>query len=75
MKVSLYRKDNRSETLHTLELDALIEKLKTETKQRPVSRFREELRYYTPGRLRRVPRSYRSYYSPPRSGEPGRKFR
>ncbi|MCD7977067.1 MAG: hypothetical protein LUG51_07870 [Tannerellaceae bacterium] len=48
MKVSLYRKDNRSETLHTLELDALIEKLKTETKQRPVSRFREELRYYTP---------------------------
>ena len=48
MKITLYRKDGKTQTQRTLELIAALEAMKTEIKARPVSTLREMLAYASP---------------------------
>lgn len=48
MRVTQVREKNNSSSISTINLDTLAEKIKTETRQRPVSTFREQLKYTLP---------------------------
>ena len=45
MKITLFRKNEDTIALSVMDLDILVNKIKTEIKSRPVSTFREHLRY------------------------------
>lgn len=49
MKITQLREKEKNTALTTLSIDAFIEKLRTETRDLPVSTFREQLRYTLPG--------------------------
>lgn len=49
MKITQIREKESVEALSVLELDSLVEKIKTEIKTRPVSGLREALRFVLPG--------------------------
>ena len=49
MKITQLRKDENTTALSTMNLETLVDKIKTETKSRPVSAFREKLRFLLPG--------------------------
>ena len=48
MKITQFRKNGDTTALSVLDLEKLVNKVKTEIKSRPVSTFREELRYMLP---------------------------
>lgn len=48
MKVTQLKEKNNTIALSTINLDRLVEKIKTETQLRPISNFREQLRYALP---------------------------
>lgn len=48
MKITQTRESDDKETLSVIDIDLLIEKMKTETKQRPVSALRQALHYVLP---------------------------
>ena len=48
MKVTQLKEKNNAIALSTINLDKLVEKIKTETQLRPVSNFREQLKYALP---------------------------
>lgn len=48
MKITQTRESDDKETLNVIDIDLLIEKMKTETKQRPVSTLRQALHYVLP---------------------------
>ena len=60
MKITLVRDAGKVNTLRTLKIELLLEKMKTEVKAQPVSRMREALRYTLPGNsieeVRKVPK-------------------
>lgn len=45
MKITQFRKNGDTTALSVMDLEKLVNKVKTEIKSRPVSTFREELRY------------------------------
>ena len=45
MKITQFRKNEDTIALSVMDLDILVNKIKTEIKSRPVSTFREHLRY------------------------------
>lgn len=49
MKITQLRKSETATALSVMDLDVLVEKVKTEIKSRPVSAFREQLGYSFPG--------------------------
>ena len=49
MKITQLRKNGAATALCVMDLETLINKVKTEIKSRPVSTFREQLRYTLPG--------------------------
>ena len=48
MKITQFRKNGDTTALSVMDLEKLVNKVKTEIKSRPVSTFREELRYMLP---------------------------
>lgn len=48
MKITQLREKDNSVALSTMNLDTLVEKIRTETQLRPVSNFREQLKYTLP---------------------------
>ena len=48
MKITQFRKNEDTIALSVMDLDILVNKIKTEIKSRPVSTFREHLRYTLP---------------------------
>ena len=48
MKITQFRKNEDTIALSVMDLDILVNKIKTEIKSRPVSTFREHLRYILP---------------------------
>lgn len=54
MKITLSRETEESETVSLMDVDLLMEKIKTETKQKPVSTFRYNLQFILPGNRYRV---------------------
>lgn len=49
MKITQLRKSETATALTVIDLEALVEKIKTEIKSRPVSTYREQLKYCLPG--------------------------
>ncbi len=51
IKITLLREKENNTALTTLSIDTFVEKLRTETRNSPISVFREQLRYTLPGEL------------------------
>lgn len=49
MKITQLRKNGDAIALSVMDLETLMSKIQTEIKSRPISTFREQLRYYLPG--------------------------
>ena len=49
MKITQQRDSRTNTTVSTMDIDTFVQKIKTETKTKPVSSFREQLRYTLPG--------------------------
>ena len=49
MKITQLRKNGDAIALSVMDLETLMSKIQTEIKSRPISTFREQLRYYFPG--------------------------
>lgn len=48
MKITQQRENNETKSFSTMDLDAFVQKITTETKARPVTTFREQLKYSLP---------------------------
>ena len=59
MKITQLREKDGNMTLSTMDLDTFLQKIKTETKTKPISTYREQLRYTLPdkrcGEANRLP--------------------
>lgn len=49
MKITQQRDSRTNTAVSTMDIDTFVQKIKTETKTKPVSSFREQLRYTLPG--------------------------